>query len=94
MTKPSPEEIQRWLKNGTTKWVLEVLAKEVNKIDTIRNITPDNVEEHLAGRLAIEMTENWLREVWHAGELEQFQKEARGEDEKIIKSLKDIQSEY
>ena len=96
MTKPSPEEIQKWLKHGVTKWALGVLAKEVNRIDTVRNITPkdENIQLHLAGRMAIEMVENWARELWQAGEFEQFLKEAKGEEEKIIKSLRDIEQEY
>ena len=94
MRKVLPDEIKQWLKEDTTKFVLEKLAQEMNRIDTIRNIKPDNITEHLAGRMAIEIIENWLGEIWEAGELEKIQKEAKTEEERIIKSLQELKQEY
>lgn len=94
MRKVSSEEIREWLKNDTTRWVLEKLTQEINHIDTIRNITKENLTEHLAGRMAIEMIENWLGEIWEAGELGKIQKEAKNEEERIIKSLREIEQNY
>ncbi len=92
--RPTKAQIRELLKNETFQWLLERLAFEMNQIDTVRNITPENLNNQLAARLAIEIIENWLGELWELGELRELQQESKKEEDRIIKSLRELKQEY
>ena len=93
MKKPSAEEIQRFVKDDVFKWFMEVLAKEVNRIDTVRNINPER-DDTLSRRMTIEIIENVLSEVYDSGELEKIQKKMAGEEESIVNKMENLKTDY
>ena len=90
---PTKAQIRELLKNEVFQYLLERLANEINQIDTIRNITPENLNQHLAGRMAIEMIENWLGEIWEVGQLRELQKESKKEEDRILERLRQMKKE-
>jgi len=92
--KPDKESIKKWLKDETTKWFLEKLAWYLNTIDTVRDINSENIDEALARKMAIDIIEGALADVWEAGELEKLQRKIASEEDNILKRLREITFEY
>jgi hypothetical protein len=90
MKKPSPEEIRELVKKEAFQWYLERLAFRMNQIDTVRNINKDNLEEAWASRMAIEIIEQTLADIYQDGEIEKYQKKVVENEDNIVKALKDI----
>lgn len=90
---PSKNKIRNWKEEEVTKWFLDTLAKKLNRIDTVRNISSDkeNLTAHLLGRtMAIEIIEDTLREVIAEGELAELQEaKAQEEEGNVIKMLEE-----
>lgn len=91
---PIQEEIRELVKNSSFQWFLNRIAFHLNGIDTVRDITLENIDEALARKMAIEIIENALADFWQAGELEALQKKLAEEEDNIIKRLENIQSEF
>jgi len=94
MKKPLKANIKEWVKDSTTQWFLDRLAFYLNEIDTVRNITLENIDETLARKMAIEIIENALSDIWQEGELEKYQKKLADEEDSIIKRLKEIKQDF
>ena len=91
---PIKESIREWVKNSTTQWFLNRLAWHLNEIDTVRDITLENMNEALARKMAIEIIENALADIWQEGDLQALQKKISEEEDNIIRKLKSIKEEY
>jgi transcription initiation factor TFIIIB Brf1 subunit/transcription initiation factor TFIIB len=85
MRKPSEQEIKGWLKNDTTKYVLDLLANKIVELDTVRNLDSNNHVDKLADKRAIEVLENIFIDVYK--ELPQLQQKVAKEQFSIIRSL-------
>lgn len=94
MKKPTPEQIREMVKSEPFRWFMERLAYQMNYIDTVRNITKENLNEALARRMAIEIIENAFADLYEAGELEKLQKKIAREEDNILKKIKEYQDEY
>jgi len=92
--KPPKKTIRQWVKDETTSWFLERLAFHLNSIDTVRNITLENLDEALARKMAIEVIENALADIYQEGELAELQKKLAEDEDSIIKRLKEVKSEF
>jgi len=92
MKKPHQKEIEEMVKSKPFQWYVERLAFHLNEIDTVRNVKDGN--ELVARKLAIEIIENALADVYEAGNLAQLQKKLAEEENSVIKSLKQLKSEY
>ena len=91
---PIKEDIRSWIQDGTTQWFLNRIAFHLNGIDTVRDIIPENLDEALARKLAIEIIENALADIWEAGDLQMLQQKLSEEEDSILKKLKEIKNEY
>lgn len=92
MEKPTKEEIKKWVEDETTQYLLGRWAFYINSIDTVRNIKNDN--ETVSRRLAIEIFEAGLADIYGAGELEKYQKRIADEEENVIKKMRELKREY
>jgi hypothetical protein len=90
MKQPSPQEIREMVKSRPFQWYLERLAYHTNAIDTVRNAQQDNLNLLLAAKMAIEIIENTLSDIYQNGELEKFQKKQSEEEQNPIKNLQEI----
>lgn len=88
--KIDKSQIQEMVKTDAFRYFLERLAMELNRIDTVRNINPANLNEVLARRIAIEIVENALSEVYETGELQSLQKEVASQEDNIIKKFSEL----
>lgn len=84
----SEEEIKRWLKERVTQFLLEKLAKELNELDTVRDLTAENHLEKLSDKKAILVIENLFMEFYK--HIPKLQQEVAEKEFNIIKSLKDF----
>ena len=91
---PIKENIRTWIKDETTQWFLQRIAFHLNSIDTVRDITLENMNEALARKMAIEIIESALADIWEQGDLQALQKKLAEEEDSIIKKLKEIKEEY
>ena len=91
---PIKEEIRELVKSGAFQWFLQRIAFHLNEIDTVRDISSENLGEALARKMAIEIIENALADIWEVGDLVQLQKKISEEEDSIIKRLKNIKEEY
>jgi hypothetical protein len=85
MQKPSENEIRDWLKEPTTKYMLETLALRMNELDTIRDLTAENHIDKLAQNKAIEVIENTFEEFYK--ELPELQNKIAKREFGIVKTL-------
>jgi hypothetical protein len=91
---PIKEDIREWVKLETTQWFLNRIAFHLNSIDTVRDITLENIDEALARKMAIEVIEDTLADIWQEGDLALLQRKLAEEEDSIIKRLKSIKEEY
>lgn len=91
--KPLKSEIREWVKNSITQWFLERLSFHLNEIDTVRNINPENIDEALARKMALEIVENAIADVYEAGDLVELQKKVSEEEDNILRRIKEISKE-
>ena len=94
MRKPPKIKFKEWAKDDVTQYFLGRLAFHLNEIDTVRNITLENIDETLARKMAIEIIENALADVYLEGELHKFQKKVSEEEDNILKRLREMKQEY
>ncbi len=94
MTKPEENKIKEWVKDETTQYFLSRLAWYLNSIDTVRDITLENINEALARKLAIEIIENALADIYEAGNLQALQKIISEEENGILKRFKNMSEQY
>ena len=87
--KPRPEEIKKWLKEDTTKYLLGSLARKLNELDTVRDLGSDNHIEKLADKKAIEVVEGLFMDVYH--QLPELQQEVASKEFNIIGLLKSFE---
>ena len=91
---PIKEEIRELIKNQAFQWFLQRIAYNLNTIDTVRDITLGNLDEVLARKMAIEIIENALADIWQEGDLQELQKKISEEEDSIIKRLQEMKNEY
>ena len=73
-------------------WIELLFIK--NSIDTVRDINLENINEALARKMAIEIIEFALADIWEQGALQELQKRISEEEDNIIKRLKELKQEY
>lgn len=94
MKQPPKTEIRAWVKTATTQWFLNRLAYHLNEIDTVRNITLENLDEALARKMAIDIIENALADIEQDGELMAIQSKLAEDADSVITRLKNLREEY
>jgi hypothetical protein len=85
---PSQEEIKSWLANEVTKYLLVNLARKINELDTVRNLTAENHIDKLADAKAIEVIEMAFIDLYK--ELPELQDKVAKSEFNIIRSLADL----
>lgn len=88
MKKPTPQTIKEWLKQDVSQWFLERIAYHLNSIDTVRDITPDKKEEAVARKIAIDIVENALGDIYSTFDIKEKQRVMGEEEKNLIKTLK------
>jgi len=91
---PDKEFIREWVQNETTQWFLNKLALHLNAIDTVRDVSLENVDEIPARNMAITIIEGALADIWEDGALSELQKRISEEEDNIIKRFKNIKDEF
>jgi len=91
---PIKEDIREWVKNPTTQWMINKIALHLNTLDTVRDVTMENIEMALAKRLAIETVENIFSDIYEYGDLVELQKNLASEEDNILKKLKELKEDY
>jgi len=91
---PIKEEIRELVKSSTFQWFLNRIAFHLNSIDTVRDITLENLDEALARKLAIEIIENAFADIWEKGDLQALQNKLAEEEDSIIKKLQNLKNEF
>ena len=91
---PIKEEIRELVKSGAFQWFLNRVAFHLNSIDTVRDINLENINEALARRMALNIIEFALADIYEAGALQELQKKISEEEDNIIKRLKELKQEY
>ena len=92
--RPDKEFIREWVQNETTQWFLNKLALHLNAIDTVRDVSLENVDEIPARNMAITIIEGALADIWEDGALSELQKRISEEEDNIIKRFKNIKDEF
>ena len=91
---PIKEEIRELVKSGAFQWFLNRVAFHLNSIDTVRDINLENINEALARKMALNIIEFALADIYEAGALQELQKKLADDEDNIIKRLREMKSEY
>jgi hypothetical protein len=92
MKTPEKEEIKKWVDDSVTQYLIGRWAFYLNGIDTVRNVK--DPQETIARKLAIEIFENGLDDIYAVGELHKYQKKLSDSEDNVIKRLRDIANNY
>ena len=87
---PTEKEIEKWLKEDVTIYLLNSLAKKMNELDTIRGLTSENHIDKLADKKALEVIESFFYDVYK--ELPKLQHKLAKDEFGIPKIIREFES--